>query len=209
MLSFVLYQYALYLAGKDPYLRWRKELHHDYFEVQGEHNFYLWGLTPEEQTVELDTLAMDQGMVSAANFSIREYQSFGNMLMTFVTLGLITPMNYEIKGFGVLKEKIEIMMNKIIFLLFFFLVGCAGNVVIYPRGCSTNAQYFPLYPDKDNFDIDPVLYEMKEKKVVAFGSYFEKEYRLRNELKSTETSCPRLKGLRIRSQRTPLMSLFR
>lgn len=96
-----------------------------------------------------------------------------------------------------------VTIYKIVSLIFLFsLLGCAGQVVIYPRGCSTDANYFPLYPNKDNFDVDPVLYEMKEKKYVVFASYFEKEYRLRNVLKDTETSCKKLKGLRIRSERS-------
>lgn len=90
--------------GSIPTYVGKKEFHHDYFEFQGEKKFFLWGLSPSEQVVELDKIASNQGMVSAANFSIREYQTFGNMLMTFFTLGLITPISYEVKGFGVLQR---------------------------------------------------------------------------------------------------------
>lgn len=79
---------------------------HDYYsQIQGEVDFFLWGLYPPSQTVYLDEEIQKRGIKSASNVSVREYQSFLNLFYSIISLGIVYPVNYEVTSYGVLPNK--------------------------------------------------------------------------------------------------------
>ena len=77
-----------------------KKYHGDLEVYEGEKDFYLWGVIPYEHKIYLDTIMKNYDFVSVANIEVEEYQSFGNFLLSAVSLGLYIPRNYRVKFNG-------------------------------------------------------------------------------------------------------------
>lgn len=82
---------------------------HDHrVEARGHKEFYLWGKIPtSDHTVFLDKELWDQGLVSAANLNITEYQSMGDMIVSWLSLGMYIPVRYKITAYGIKSGEME------------------------------------------------------------------------------------------------------
>jgi len=69
--------------------------------INGEREFYLWGMVPSEQVITIDTELADIGFLSAANVKVKESITAMQWLKTIVSFGLYSPVSYEISGFGI------------------------------------------------------------------------------------------------------------
>ncbi|MBK27084.1 MAG: hypothetical protein CME70_23975 [Halobacteriovorax sp.] len=78
-----------------------KPMHVHQTNVEGRKEFYLWGLVPNEHTVEIDKEMSRAGLISAANITIEEYQTLGDKFATWLSLGLYIPRSYKVRGFGI------------------------------------------------------------------------------------------------------------
>lgn len=77
-----------------------KKYHGEVEVYEGEKDFYLWGIIPYEHKIYLDTIMKNYDFVSVANIEIEEYQSFGNFVLSAVSMGLYIPRNYRVKFNG-------------------------------------------------------------------------------------------------------------
>lgn len=94
-------------SGKIPVYIGAQKGHTYYSTIDGELDFFLWGLYPPSQTVRIDREIQKKGIKSASNVSIREYQSFLNLFYSIISLGLVYPVNYEISSYGILPSENE------------------------------------------------------------------------------------------------------
>ena len=94
-------------SGKIPVYIGAKKGHTYFSTIDGEIDFFLWGLYPNSHTVRIDREIQKKGIKSASNVSIREYQSFLNLFYSIISLGLVYPVNYEITSYGILPSENE------------------------------------------------------------------------------------------------------
>ncbi|MEI8346947.1 MAG: hypothetical protein WCG27_05745 [Pseudomonadota bacterium] len=72
------------------------------FNVEGQRDFYMWGLYPVEHKVVVDQeIHSATHLARPSALSIEEYLSPSNMLFTFITLGMYCPRNYRLTGKGI------------------------------------------------------------------------------------------------------------
>jgi len=85
-----------------------RDKHEHRVEAIGHKEFYLWGKIPvEDHTVYLDKELWNQGLVSAASLNITEYQSFTDMLVSWLSLGMYIPIRYKIVAYGIKSGETE------------------------------------------------------------------------------------------------------
>lgn len=94
-------------SGKIPVFIGAQKTHTYFSTIEGELDFFLWGLYPPSKTVRIDREIQKKGIKSASNVSIREYQSFLNVFYSIISLGLVYPVNYEITSYGILPSENE------------------------------------------------------------------------------------------------------
>lgn len=102
---------AVYFKSKGmiPLSVGSKKNHIKKSEVKGISEFYLYGIIPKtDQTIYIDELLLKKaGMRSAANISIYEFQTFGDMMTTMFSLGFYIPTRYKITAFGPVEVRDE------------------------------------------------------------------------------------------------------
>ena len=86
--------------GEFPIHLGPKKYHGEIEVYEGEKDFYLWGIIPYEHKIYLDTIMKNYDFVSVANLEVEEYQSFGNFVLSTLSLGLYIPRNYRVKFNG-------------------------------------------------------------------------------------------------------------
>lgn len=86
--------------GEFPIHLGPKKYHGEIEVYEGEKDFYLWGIIPYEHKIYLDTIMKNYDFVSVANLEVEEYQSFGNFVLSTLSLGLYVPRNYRVKFNG-------------------------------------------------------------------------------------------------------------
>lgn len=64
--------------------------------VEVEKTFYMWGLVPNEQVIEIDKLFSKKGYDSVSSVEIKETKTKLKTLWMFVTLGMYYPQTYTI-----------------------------------------------------------------------------------------------------------------
>ncbi len=92
-------------SNEIPVSIYKKSWCRDEFVINGETDFYLWGMVPSSRTIWLDQEIGRSAMTAGANIVIEEFQSFKNLFLTIISFGMYVPMNYTIVGYG---EKISI-----------------------------------------------------------------------------------------------------
>ncbi|MCK5882969.1 MAG: hypothetical protein KAG61_04710 [Bacteriovoracaceae bacterium] len=62
--------------------------------------FFLWGNVPVSQVVDLSVAVVDKGHFQNTNVSIEVYRTFGDILRAVFTLGMYSPVHYNISIIG-------------------------------------------------------------------------------------------------------------
>lgn len=75
--------------------------HVSYVEIQGQKEFYLWGLIGPDDQVFLDEVFYESGLVSVAAVDIQEYQTSASFWKAVFSLGFYIPKDYMVSGHGV------------------------------------------------------------------------------------------------------------
>jgi hypothetical protein len=93
---------ALTFHGKGliPMYVGAKKDHDTPIEIEGEKEVYLWGNINPDNEVFIDEELYNQGMLSAANITVHQYQSKMNFIISLLSFGLYMPKNYRIRAFG-------------------------------------------------------------------------------------------------------------
>lgn len=68
-------------------------------EIELTQEYYLWGLVPGKMVQKLDLILSKEGAVSAANTTVKYYQSWSDLLKTIFSLGFYCPMTLKIESF--------------------------------------------------------------------------------------------------------------
>ncbi len=90
-----------------------KDQHNTFVKTSGQKEFYLWGLIGPDTIVEVDRELIDQGLASAANISLYEYQTFGSFCKSLLSLGLYIPKPYKMTAFGLKSDNdVRILKRK-------------------------------------------------------------------------------------------------
>jgi hypothetical protein len=66
-------------------------------EYSGSVDYYFWGMYPKKMTVNLEDLAILNGIDDPTYVSIEHSFSNKNLFLSLITLGLYTPVNYKVK----------------------------------------------------------------------------------------------------------------
>ena len=70
-------------------------------EIEGLSEFYLFGIIPKKNhIVYIDQELIKVGLKSAANVSIQEYQTAGDMWISFFSMGFYIPTRFKISAYG-------------------------------------------------------------------------------------------------------------
>ncbi len=77
--------------GKNPQ-------HTKLFKFEYAKSYYLWGLFPANNMIYINDLIMDEGLTEVSKLSIREITSFWQMVLSFASLGMYIPKNFEFSG---------------------------------------------------------------------------------------------------------------
>ncbi len=85
-------------SGRIPINLLKDEVHRTrrLLTVEGVAHLYLWGMIPSETVVNLDQLVKGSEVTYLEAVRVHEYRSFKNVLMSWLTLGMYVPLNYEV-----------------------------------------------------------------------------------------------------------------
>jgi hypothetical protein len=90
-------QLDLYVGGKSNHVR--------KLEIEGLSEFYLFGIIPKKNhIVYIDQELLKVGIKSAANITILEYQTVGDMWMSFFSMGFYIPTRFKISAYAPLDD---------------------------------------------------------------------------------------------------------
>ena len=79
----------------------RNPSHNITMEVSGVKAFYLWGAIPERHTIWVDReFSQRWKLREVSGLEIVEGQTFLDSLVSIVSLGLVVPRTYYLKGYG-------------------------------------------------------------------------------------------------------------
>lgn len=67
-------------------------------EYTGSVDFYFWGMYPPKMTVNLEELAILHGVDDPTYISIEHSINNKNLILSLITLGLYTPVDYKVKA---------------------------------------------------------------------------------------------------------------
>ncbi len=74
--------------------------HRHKVEILDVKEFYLWGKIKPDDHVYLDEEFFDQGYLSISNFEVSQFQTFGQFMTAFFSLGFYIPISFRLKGKG-------------------------------------------------------------------------------------------------------------
>lgn len=83
----------VYISGKKDFVK--------KVTVHGTLDYYLWGMIPDSHTVKIDKELLTNGLKSASQIVVEEYQSMKNFLISILMFGVYMPMNYKISARGI------------------------------------------------------------------------------------------------------------
>lgn len=66
--------------------------------VDVEKSFYLWGLLPNKELIEVDKVFEEKGLDEISHVSIKEIKTFKKTLWALLSVGLYYPQTYQISG---------------------------------------------------------------------------------------------------------------
>jgi hypothetical protein len=66
--------------------------------VKVEKSFYLWGLIPNKEVIEVDKVFEEKGARQISSLSIKEVEKKEKGIWMFVTLGLYYPQTFELSA---------------------------------------------------------------------------------------------------------------
>lgn len=78
----------------------RVEKHKKKREIEGTLQTFLWGNFPKTHELLIDKELRSSGLIEASNIKIEHWQSFGQVLTSVLSLGMIAPVSYRIKANG-------------------------------------------------------------------------------------------------------------
>ena len=73
--------------------------HTKFAEFEGERNFFL-GVLPGDQIVDVSKYVKVTGFSSIANLELEKYQTWGDLTLTFLSLGFYIPKHYKVRFYG-------------------------------------------------------------------------------------------------------------
>lgn len=83
--------------GNTPFKISAEKNSDDTVEVEGTVDFYFWGQSPTEMKVDLEDFETKLGMTRPSFVSVEQTWKPMSLLLTFVTLGLYSPVDYKVK----------------------------------------------------------------------------------------------------------------
>lgn len=90
-------------SGKSKVAIASKQL--DYkFEYDGKLDFFLWGILPKEQVVNVDKVIMKQDHYFLSNLRVSQYRTKKDVFLAIISFGIYTPQSYTINVSGVKYE---------------------------------------------------------------------------------------------------------
>ena len=83
--------------------------HHDkLFEVSETREFFLWGMRPKQEDVFIDQEFEKVGAQEVSLVKIEEGQNFLSRLWTFLSLGMLKPIDYKLSARGIYQPGREV-----------------------------------------------------------------------------------------------------
>ncbi len=73
----------------------KRDEKHKEISVEGEREFFFWGLYPRFYTIMVDKEFSDIGVNTGGRLQIEEYQTVTGLFLTIVSLGLYHPVHYR------------------------------------------------------------------------------------------------------------------
>ena len=98
-------QLTFHSEGKIPTYIGPQKNHNYFVKVDGTKEFFFWGNVGPDIHVFVDDELGKQGVVSAANLKVHQYQSFSSYIWSLVSFGLYIPIDYRIEAFGILPDE--------------------------------------------------------------------------------------------------------
>lgn len=86
--------------GYIPIFLTQKPLHRHKVEIQGVKEFYLWGNVGPDRLIKLDEEFYNQGILSASEVEVQQYQTLGQFLTAFFSVGFYIPISYKLMAMG-------------------------------------------------------------------------------------------------------------
>lgn len=68
--------------------------------VEGVKEFYLWGRINPDNYVYIDEEFYNEGYLSIGSLEVQQYQTFGQFMSAFFSLGFYIPTSYRLTGKG-------------------------------------------------------------------------------------------------------------
>ncbi len=84
-------------SGSTPFKISAEKNSDESVEVEGTADFYFWGQSPSEMKVDLEDFETKLGMTRPSFVSIEQTWRPMSVFLTFVTLGLYSPVDYKVK----------------------------------------------------------------------------------------------------------------
>ncbi len=75
--------------------------HHVKVEASGTLKFYLCGLIPQKQVVNVDKDLSDTGIMSATQLELYEFIRPEDLFWSLLTFGVYTPKSYRLSAYGI------------------------------------------------------------------------------------------------------------
>lgn len=75
-----------------------------YDQLELKREFYLWGTVPAVQEIDLDKEILQQQHLKVTEVTIRQVRSISDYVSMLITLGLYSPIHYQIQIRGVKYE---------------------------------------------------------------------------------------------------------
>ena len=74
--------------------------HTKFAEFEGRREFFFWGALPGDQVVDVSRYVKVSGFSSIANLELEKYQTWGDLTLTFFSLGFYIPKHYKVRFYG-------------------------------------------------------------------------------------------------------------
>lgn len=75
------------------------------FKIEGQREFFFWGLYPSSLSVKVDQEIAKLGLKSASHLQIEEFQTLPGFCWTVLSFGLYHPVSYKITVLGKKDER--------------------------------------------------------------------------------------------------------
>lgn len=98
--------HTTYLSSGDiPVYIGARNKHNNKISAEGDKSFFFWGIVPAEHKVYVDRELAQQGLVSAANMTVEEYQKWDDFVVGILSFGMFIKKSYRISAYGMQADK--------------------------------------------------------------------------------------------------------